>query len=53
MTKSIKHTVGNSSSLRLVYKKNRPEKFPFKATNNRVSLAVQDGFENYCAERKS
>ena len=36
-------------SLRLVQKKNRPEKFPFTATNNRIVLAVRRSVKYFFA----
>ena len=37
----INQSVGNSSSLRLIQKKNRPEKFPFTITLKLNVLTVQ------------
>ena len=41
MATFTKKSLGNSSSLWLVQKKNWPEKFPFTAANNWVVLAAQ------------
>ena len=40
MATFIKKFLGNSPLLRLVQKKNRPEKFPFIAANSWIELAV-------------
>ena len=42
-------SLGNSPSLGLVLKKNRPEKFPLITTNNRFALAVQWSVKNIFA----
>ena len=41
---------GNSPSLRLIQKTNKPEKFPFTTTNNGIILAVRWSVKYFYAE---